>query len=237
MASISSCSRRAAREASMRSSHPTLSVLVALAAATPRWNAIAQARSPMECDSNSVSARHPDGSAILSAHDIQMAELDASWRAALAHVCFTAKGRGPKVGAARGAEFKVIPHCGFGRSRARNTNIPRRTQNRICTDMYAQASVYTCSRVGRICRHRSQATSFDGRQLTRYSTQKILVLSPAFTQDLFKENVTNPIHATMYLFQDKNTPSRVWREGRAEKEGKFASERLLKTTIGRDFGS
>ena len=34
MASISSCSRRAAREASMRSSHPTLSVLVALAAAT-----------------------------------------------------------------------------------------------------------------------------------------------------------------------------------------------------------
>ena len=63
MASISSCSRRAAREASMRSSHPTLSVLVALAAATPRWNAIAQARSPMECDSNSVSARHPDGRA------------------------------------------------------------------------------------------------------------------------------------------------------------------------------
>ena len=108
MASISSCSRRAAREASMRSSHPTLSVLVALAAATPRWNAIAQARSPIECDSNSVSARHPDGSAILSAHDIQMAELDASWRAALAHVCFTAKGRGPKVGVARGAEFKVI---------------------------------------------------------------------------------------------------------------------------------
>ena len=44
--------------------------------------------------------------------------------------------------------------------------------------MYAQASVYTCSRVGRICRHRSQATSFDGRQLTRYSTQKILMLSP-----------------------------------------------------------
>ena len=63
------------------------------------------------------------------------------------------------------------------------------------------------------------------------------MLSPAFTQDLFKENVTDPIHATMYLFQDKNTPSRVWREGRAEKEGKFASERLLKTTIGRDFGS
>ena len=214
MASISSCSRRAAREASMRSSHPTLSVLVALAAATPRWNAIAQARSPMECDSNSVSARHPDGSAILSAHDIQMAELDASWRAALAHVCFTAKGRGPKVGVARGAEFKVIPRCGSGRSRARNTNIPRRTQNRICTDMYAQASVYTCSRVGRICRHRSQAR-----------------------RDLFKENVTDPIHATMHLFQDKNTPSRVWREGRAEKEGKFASERLLKTTFGRDFGS
>ena len=132
------------------------------------------------------SSRGRSGSAILSAHDIQMAELDASWRAALAHVCFTAKGRGPKVGAARGAEFKVIPHCGFGRSRARNTNIPRRTQNRICTDMYAQASVYTCSRVGRICRHRSQATSFDGRQLTRDSTQKILVLSPAFTQGLFQ---------------------------------------------------
>ena len=53
-ASISSCSRRAAREASMRSSHPTLSVLVARAAATPRWNAIAQARSPMECDSTRV---------------------------------------------------------------------------------------------------------------------------------------------------------------------------------------
>ena len=34
MASISSCSRRAAREASMRSSHPTLSVLVSRAAAT-----------------------------------------------------------------------------------------------------------------------------------------------------------------------------------------------------------
>ena len=134
------------------------------------------------------SSRGRSGSAILSAHDIQMAELDASWRAALAHVCFTAKGRGPKVGAARGAEFKVIPHCGFGRSRARNTNIPRRTQNRICTDMYAQASVYTCSRVGRICRHRSQATSFDGRQLTRYSTQKILVLSPAFTQGLFRRD-------------------------------------------------
>ena len=124
------------------------------------------------------SSRGRSGSAILSAHDLQMAELDASWRAALAHVCFTAKGRGPKVGVARGAEFKVIPRCGFGRSRARNTNIPRRTQNRICTDMYAQASVYTCSRVGRICRHQSQATSFDGRQLTRYSTQKILMLSP-----------------------------------------------------------
>ena len=31
-----------------------------------------------------------------------------------------------------------------------------------------------CSRP-RICRHWSQATSFDGRQLTRYSTQKLLV--------------------------------------------------------------
>ena len=139
MASISSCSRRAAREASMRSSHPTLSVLLARAAATPRWNAIAQARSPMECDSNSVSARHPDGSAILSAHDIQMAELDASWRAALAHVCFTAKGRGPKVGAARGAEFKGIPRCGFGPSFATcpgcscaNPHNRRRTLSRTC---------------------------------------------------------------------------------------------------------
>ena len=38
----------------------------------------------------------------------------------------------------------------------------------------------------RICRHGSQATSFDGRQLTRYSTQKFLMLSPAFTQVLFQ---------------------------------------------------
>ena len=44
---------------------------------------------------------------------------------------------------------------------------------------------------------------------------------PATYEDLFKENVTDPIHATMYLFQDKNTPSRVWREGRAEKGCSF----------------
>ena len=42
---------------------------------------------------------------------------------------------------------------------------------------------------------------------------------PAAYADLFKENVTDPIQNTMYLFQDNNTPSRVWREGRAKKEG------------------
>ena len=39
--------------------------------------------------------------------------------------------------------------------------------------------------------------------------------------DLFKENVTDPIQNIMYLFQDNNAPSRVWREGRAKKEGSF----------------
>ena len=59
-------------------------------------------------------------------------------------------------------------------------------------------------------------------------------LSEAYA-DLFKEHVLEPIQDTMYLFPDN--PARVWREGRAEREGKFASERLLKTTFGRDFGS
>ena len=37
--------------------------------------------------------------------------------------------------------------------------------------------------------------------------------------DLFKEHVLEPIQDTMYLFQDN--PARVWREGRAKKEGDF----------------
>ena len=40
---------------------------------------------------------------------------------------------------------------------------------------------------------------------------------PAAYAAVFKENVTDPIQDTMYLFDDNNTPSRVWREGRAEK--------------------
>ena len=52
-----------------------------------------------------------------------------------------------------------------------------------------------CSRP-RICRHRSQATSFDGRQLTRYSTQKMLVWCcrppsrMAFTRWFFPDSST-----------------------------------------------
>ena len=51
---------------------------------------------------------------------------------------------------------------------------------------------------------------------------------PAAYADLFKENVTDPIQNTMYLFEDNNTPSRVWREGRAEKH---AFSRCIQTTF------
>ena len=43
-------------------------------------------------------------------------------------------------------------------------------------------------------------------------------LSGAYAK-LFKEHVLDPIRDTMYLFQDN--PARVWREGRAKKEGNF----------------
>ena len=42
---------------------------------------------------------------------------------------------------------------------------------------------------------------------------------PGAYAKLFKEHVLDPIRDTMYLFQDN--PARVWREGRAKKEGDF----------------